>query len=277
MSTSTNVLPKQAVQLPLRELRGLLFGQHACIAGSAVAAETYGLDLSYDDIDVFAYGSSSLISIATLLLGNGFTFASANEAMKWDRWLSWDLNIGWKTNSIKLRGHQDGTALDDYEVNVVYKTFEKQPVKRLSLVLESFDFGLLATGWDLHSGTHRDMRPYFFPNHASYDVLPLLPDRQDRWVNGLVTQYTGIRQAGRAVKYIGYGYDLSAVIPVLTNGYRIASMHHEDHFDPEKRVLGEIYGRLADHLEDGEFDKIREADKLLPQWRDVDAILERLD
>jgi len=42
-------------------------------------------------------------------------------------------------------------------------------------------------------------------------------------------------------------------------------------------VLGQIYDRLADHLEDGDHDKIREADALLPQWRDVDAILERLD
>lgn len=276
MSTDTTVLPKQSVTLPLKELRKLLHRQHACIAGSAVAAETYGLHRSYDDIDVFAYGNSSLISIATLLLDNGFTFASDNEAMKWDRWLAWDLNMGWKTNSVKLVGHSN-PHLEDYEINVVYKTFEKQPVKRLSMVLESFDFGHLASGYELHSGTYRDMRPYFFPHESSNNALPLLPDRQDRWVNGLITQYTGIRQAGRAVKYIGYGYDLSRVVPDLVNGYRIASMHHEGHFDPEKRVLGEIYGRLADHLEDGEFDKIREADKLLPQWRDVDAILERLD
>lgn len=268
--------PKQSVHGPLRELRGLLRGSHACIAGSAVAAETYALPEAYDDIDVFAYGNSSLISIATILLNNGFTFASDNERMKFERWLSWDLNIGWRTNSVKLVGHVH-SHLADYEVNVVYKTFEKQPVKRLSLVLESFDFGLLATGWDLVSGTFRDMRPYFFPGVSTFSSLPLLPDRQERWENGLITQYTGIRQAGRAVKYLGYGYDLSQVLPTLISGYRIAAGHHADHFDPEKVTLGEIYSRLADHLEDGEFDKIREADILLPQWRDVDAILERLD
>ena len=267
---------KQSVLVPLKELRGLLTGSHACLAGSAVAAYAHGLQQAYDDIDVFAYGNSSLIAIANTLLGKGFTFASDNERMKWERWLSWDLNIGWRTNSIKLVGHiEQGT--EDYEVNVVYKTFEKQPVKRLSLVLESFDFGLLATGIDLKTNDFRDMRPFFFPAYPSFNQLPLLPDRQERWENGLITQYTGIRQAGRAVKYMGYGYDLGAVVPVLIEGYRIAAGHHADHFDPEKVVLGEIYSRLADHLEDGEHDKILEADKLLPQWRDVDAILERLD
>ena len=268
--------PRQDVALPLKELLSALGGAHACIAGSAVAAQQYSLPSSYDDIDVFAYGNSSLISIASTLLERGFDFASPNEAMKYDRWLAWDLNIGWRTNSVKLVGQMD-PALDPYEVNVVYKTFEKQPVKRLSLVLESFDFGHLATGYELRTGQWRDMRPYFFPGVHDYKALPLLPDRADRWVNGLITQYTGIRQAGRAVKYIGYGYDLSSVIPTLVNGYRIAAAHHADHFDPEKVTLGLIYERLAEHLEDGEYDKILEADKLLPQWRDVDAILERLD
>lgn len=269
-------IPQQSVLFPLRELRGALCGSHACIAGSAVAAETYSLPHSYDDIDIFAYGNSSLVSIASILLERGFDFASDNERMKYDRWLAWDLNIGWRTNSVKLKGHID-PKLADYEVNVVYKTFEKQPVKRLSMVLESFDFGLLATGWELRTGEFRDMREFFFPKAADFKALPLLPDRADRWANGLITQYTGIRQAGRAVKYMNYGYDLSNVVPVLVQGYRIAAGHHQDHFDPEKVTLGAIYDRLADHLEDGEHDKIIEADKLLPQWRDVDAILERLD
>lgn len=275
-TTASPPTSKQSVLLPLRELRGVLLGSNACIAGSAVAAETYSLPHSYDDIDVFAYGNSELIAITTRLLERGFHFASDNEAMKFERWLAWDLNIGWRTNSVKLKGKVDN-KLDEYEVNVVYKTFEKQPVKRLSLVLESFDFGHLATGWDLRTGTYRDMRQFFFPNAVDYSALPLLPDRMDRWENGLITQYTGIRQAGRAVKYHGYGYDLTNVLPTLITGYRIAAGHHADHFDPEKVVLGEIYSRLADHLEDGEFDKIKEADLMLPQWRDVDAILERLD
>lgn len=274
--TDTTVT-KQNVTLPIRDLQRFLLGAHGCIAGSAVAAEQYGLHSSYDDIDVFAYGNSSLISIATSLLGNGFELASDNERMKWDRWLAWDLNIGWRTNSIKLVGSIDSNAVEPYEVNVVYKTFEKQPVKRLSTVLESFDFGHLASGYELKDGRWHDMRPYFFPATSSYRNLPLLPDRHERWANGLITQYTGIRQAGRLVKYLGYGYDMSNVLPTVVQGYRIAAVHHADHFDPQKAALGEIYSRLADHLEDGEFDKIREADMLLPQWRDVDAILERLD
>ena len=267
---------KSDVSLVLKELRSALHGAHACIAGSAVAAETYSLPYSYDDIDVFAYGNSSLISIANSLLERGFEFASENEAMKWDRWLAWDLNIGWRTNSVKLVGRIDPNT-EPYEVNVVYKTFEKQPVKRLSLVLESFDFGLLATGYELRTGEWRDMRPFFFPGASTFKKLGLLPDRHDRWVNGLITQYTGIRQAGRAVKYQEYGHDMDVVFPVLITGYRIAAHHHADHFDPEKVTLGEIYNRLADHLEDGEWDKIKDADAMLPQWRDVDAILERLD
>lgn len=269
---------KQGVALPIRELRSTLHGHHACLAGSAVAANEYGLPFSYDDIDIFAYGNSSLIAIVTTLTERGFEFANDNEAMKFDRWLAWDLNIGWRTNSVKLRGYVDGpNPLEPYEVNVVYKTFEKQPVKRLSMVLESFDFGHLAVGYELRSGDFRDMRPYFFPDATDFKALPLLPDRHDRWANGLITQYTGIRQAGRAVKYISYGYDLSNVVPTLITGYRIAAQHHADHFDPEKQTLGAIYDRLADHLEDGDHDAILEADRILPQWRDVDTILEALD
>jgi len=272
------VTATQGVSLPIRELRSTLHGHHACLAGSAVAAMEYGLPFSYDDIDVFAYGNSSLISIVTMLTERGFEFASDNEAMKFDRWLAWDLNIGWRTNSIKLRGYVDGpNPLEPYEVNVVYKTFEKQPVKRLSMVLESFDFGHLAMGFELRTGQYRDMRPYFFPDVTDYKALPLLPDRHDRWANGLITQYTGIRQAGRAVKYHRYGYDMSLVMPTLIDGYLIAAMHHDDHFDPEKRTLGRIYQRLAEHLMSEEHDLILEADRMLPQWRDVDTILEALD
>jgi hypothetical protein len=267
---------QQDVTLPLVELRTHLGGAHACIAGSAVAALEYGLHHSWDDIDVFAYGNSSLISIANTLLERGFVFASDNEAMKYDRWLAWDMNVGWRTNSVKLKGCFDKAEMM-YEVNVVYKQFEKQPVKRLSMVLESFDFGHLAMGYELRTDELRDMREFFFPHAADFKALPMLPDRHDRWELGLITQYTGIRQAGRAVKYMGYGYDLSNVVPTLITGYRIAAGHHAGHFDPEKVVLGQIYDRLADHLENGEHDKIVEADRLLPQWRDVDAILERLD
>ena len=70
MTDTSQAIPRQSVLFPLRELRGLLHGSHACIAGSAVAAETYSLPHSYDDIDVFAYGNSSLISIASILLAS---------------------------------------------------------------------------------------------------------------------------------------------------------------------------------------------------------------
>lgn len=276
MTPSEAAPPPQDVIVPLTELRSVLAGSYACIAGSAVAAHHYSLPFSYTDIDVFAYSNSSLISTTSILLERGFNFASSNEEMKFERWLAWDLNVGWRTNSVKLVGKIDA-SVQDYECNVVYKQFEKQPVKRLSLVLESFDFGHLAMGYELRTNEWRDMREFFFPSAPDFKALPLLPDRHDRWVNGLITQYTGIRQAGRAVKYMNYGYDLSNVVPVLVIGYRIAAGHHADHFDPEKVTLGQIYDRLADHLEDGEYDKIIEADKLLPQWRDVDAILERLD
>jgi hypothetical protein len=269
---------KNHVSQPLRELRSHLHGHHACLAGSSMAALHYDLPYAYDDIDVFAYGNSSLVAIVQQLTDSGFEFASDNESMKWDRWLSWDLNVGWKTNSVKLRGYVNGpNPLEPYEVNVIYKQFEKQPVKRLSQVLESFDFGFLAIGVELRTNTTRDMREYFFPTHQDFTTLPLLPDRADRWENGLITQYTGIRQAGRAVKYFRYGYDMSLIMPALIKGYRIAAMHHLDHFDPDKVTLGQIYDRLADHLESGDHDQIVAGDKLLPKWRDVDAILEVLD
>jgi len=263
--------------VPVHQLRVFLEGSHACIAGSAVAAEQYGFDESYDDIDIFCYSNSSMIAVAQHLMDHGFAFNDTHMSMVWDRWMAWDMNVGWKTNSMKLHGTLDPST-PPYTCNVVYKMFEKQPIRRLSDVLESFDFGVLAMGYDLiDDGEFHDMRSYFYPRATDFDRLQLLPERRRQWQQGRVTQYVGIRQAGRAVKYHRYGYDMELVIPDLISGYRIAASHHQGHFDQEKVVLGQIYDRLADHLEDGELDLIAAADKLLPQYRNVDLLLEALD
>ena len=56
--------------------------------------------------------------------------------------------------------------LDPYTnraINLVYKLVNGVPANSLAGVLESFDFGLLAQGYDLSTGTFRDMRGYLFP------------------------------------------------------------------------------------------------------------------
>ena len=88
-----------------------------------------------------------------------------------------------------------------------------------------------------------------------------MPNKQANWRNGFISQYNGLREASRYAKYHGYGYDMSAVKDDLVVGYRQVAMYHAGSFDEERRLLGDIYSGLADHIEDDAMDAYRTAIK----------------
>jgi hypothetical protein len=132
-------------------------------------------------------------------------------------------------------------------------------------------------GYDIESGTYKDMRPFLFPGMDVEGPLPLMPGKRDNWLNGYLSQYNGLREAGRYAKYHDYGYDLSLVAADLVQGYRMAALYHLDQFDEDKQLLGQIYTVIADKIEDGAIDELSESYKSLDFKDSLDAIMEALE
>ena len=175
------------------------------------------------------------------------------------------------TNTIHLTNEQ-------WDMNLTYKSYEGRPVSSLPQVIETFDWGLLAMGYDLRTGRFFDFRPTYYPDE-DWNRLPMMDERMARWSEGLIMPYTGIRQAGRYHKYHHrYGYDLSGVKDVLRTGYEIAGSYHTDNeWDAEKQTLGQIFLRLGEAVAKDDWKTLAEADNALPVHRDLDEFLERID
>lgn len=249
-----------------------LAGLPVFIAGSSAAAARSGLkrlDYAFDDVDGFCATEYALISAAERLIQGGFVVHDRHQRL-YQRWLKQGFS-GWHTNSLKLTGP------DGLEANLVYKVVNKRPVSSLSQVLESFDFGLLAVGYDCQDQAWRDMRPYFFPSQSVHDALPLLPLRRDDWRNGFISQYQGLREAGRYAKYAEYGWDMSLVKDDLLTGYREAALYLLDRDQVEKQTLGTIYNTIADHIEDDETAKLVEVGREIPFMDSLDLVMEALE
>ena len=242
----------------------------ACIAGSAVAVETYGLPLSESsDVDVFCYTEQSLFVGIQRLLDAGFTMNDRNQRV-WGRWLKYGTR-GWHTNSIKLHSP---TGL---ETNMVHKLLSRKPVNSLAQVLESFDFGCLAMGYDLSNNTFGDMRGFMFPGLDPDGPLPMMPNKREAWRNGFISQYNGLREPGRYAKYAHYGFDLSAVKDDLVSGYWQISAYLRDRGDADKVLLAKIYETIAVYLEDDNITKLLDVGKELPMLDQLDQIMEALE
>jgi len=241
------------------------------IAGSSVAClvheDVVGSN-AFDDVDVFCASQNSLIATVQLLLSQGYTIEPRHQRV-WARWLEFGFNK-WHTNSLKL-------SKGGIEINCVYKLVDGHPTTSLSQVLESFDFGLLGVGIDARDGVLRDLRPFLFPNLNKSGPLPLLPVRQTNWRNGFISQYQGLREVGRYVKYVDYGYDLSLVKDDLLTGYKSVASYMIDRGGDEKLKLGAIYESLAMRIEDDDLDALREAAKEILFLDDLDAIMEAID
>lgn len=260
----TSLLPSEAVA----EVAGLLYKQPCFLTGSAVSADVHGLT-EFNDVDIFTPTQHVLVSTVQQMLDRGFTMDDRATRM-WYRWLRYGLK-GWHTNSIRLH------SLKDVEVNVVYKINEGHPTTSLSQVLESFDFGLLATGWDLETDQFRDLRPYLFPGLDPDGPLPMMPNKRGNWARGFISEYNGIREASRYAKYHRYGYDMSLIKPDLVSGYQIASLYHADAFKEDKQLLGQIYGKLAELIDADDIDELLGAYDVIDQRDGLDAIMDALE
>jgi hypothetical protein len=257
-------LPSEAIV----ELSNSLYQEPAFIAGSCVAAAEYQLD-GYSDIDAFVPTEQVLMTITQKLLDQGYTMDEKFDRV-WYRWQRYGL-MGWHTNSMKLHSRSD------VEVNIIYKTVNRQPVRTLAQVLESFDFGLLAIGFDVEHGVKRDMRSYLHPDVKPGGPYPLNPEVRSNWINGFISQHRGLRQAGRYARYVDYGYDMSATTDDLVVGYRAAALYHSNSFDEEKKFLFDIYTALANRIEDHEIGELLQFYKTLDFKSPLDEIMAALE
>lgn len=252
----------------IADVLALLKGDPVYLAGSLVAEETYGMSNAHSDIDLFCPTGNILVATGQKLLCHGYKLDDRFSRV-WTRWMTYGFKT-WHTNSLKMMSPHG------VETNLVFKLHDGHPTTSLAQVIESFDFGLLGSGYDVDSGTKRDMRPYLFPGE-NLDCLPLMPNKRMNWRNGFISQYNGLRELGRYAKYHGYGYDMSAVKDDLAVGYWAASTYHLNHFDAEKQQLGRIYENVAIKIEDDKIDELREASKLIDYKDSLDVIMEALE
>ena len=258
--------PDQVVE----EIRPHLTTLPACIAGSVVASGTYGLPVTSDaDIDVFCYTEQALISCIQKLVDHHFQIDERNERV-WQRWLRYGLS-GWHTNSLKLRSPSDS------EVNLVYKTVGRVPMNSLASVLESFDFGLLGRGYDLYTQEWRDMRTFLFPDYDIEGPLPLMPSKRDGWRSGFISQYNGLREAGRYAKYHSRGFDLTLVKDDLVTGYYEIAGYMRYRGDRDRTIQAEIYETIARKILDDKIDELLQSAKVLPTLDSLDQILQAVE
>jgi hypothetical protein len=255
--------------LAIGEVAAILAGLPASIAGSsaACAQPLSPSKLAYDDVDVWFPDPLSLVAGAERLMARGWVIEDRHTRV-YERWLEQGMSRKWATHSLKLSGR-------GIDVNLVFKRVDNHPMTSPGQVIESFDFGLLAIAFDLKLGLWRDMRSYMFPLHDPAGPLPLLPHRQQAWTRGLISQYQGLREVGRYVKYLDYGWDLSLVKPDLVAGYYAASRYHLN--KDASSALGSIFETIAVELDTDSIDKLREASKEILFMDDLDKIMEALD
>ena len=258
-----------AVSKVLDEVAGL----PAFIAGSSVSAMVHDKPQAYTDIDLFVPNPGTYFATVQRLLAEGYELESEKFEKMWNRHLRYGFN-NWHTNSMKL---MDRVA--DLEVNVIYKRVDGHETTQLSQVLESFDFGLLAVGFDAATRRFHDMRTYFFGAGANAGgPLPLLPYRQDTVGLGYMSQHIMLRTPGRYARYAHtYGYDLSLVKPTLVQGYAAYAAYKLNRTKDEDIQLGQIAQALGAHIERDEFDELLGFEKGLPTADGLDMIFASLE
>lgn len=268
--TQANCTADEAVELGLLMFNGL----PAYLAGSSVAAQFWHKPMG-NDLDVFVHiprgDTYALGQCVARAEAHGFRFEDRMSKVN-ARWLTAG-TPHWQTNSLKL------VNADGLELNLIGKTINGSPVTSLSDVLESFDFGLLAVGWETRKGIFRDMRSYQF-GHLGIDLdgpLPMMLDRLDEMKQGLFSKYVGFREPGRVARYAHtYGYDLSLVIDALIQGYRANALYQSGRGSNDGDMLANIYNLTADQIEDGEWQKILDAEKAIIYLDELDQIYEAM-
>lgn len=253
----------------IADVRSLLTGDPVFMAGSLVAEQAYGKTDAHSDVDIFCPTAHVLVATTQKLLLSGYKLDDRFTRV-WDRWLRYGFKT-WHTNSIRLH------SPSGVETNLVFKLTDGHPTTSLAQVLESFDFGLLGMGYDLESDTYRDLRPYLFPGLDINGPLPMMPNKRANWRNGFISQYNGLREAGRYAKYHRYGYDMSAVRDDLVTGYWSVAAYMSNSFDAEKQELGKIYEVIALHIEADNIQQLVDGYKTLDFNDSLDAIMAALE
>ena len=145
-------------------------------------------------------------------------------------------------------------------------------------MLESFDFGLLAVGYDLEDNSLRDMRDYLFPGLDPNGPLPMMPNKRSNWRNGFISQYNGLRECGRYAKYHGYGlrpeHGQGRPGPPGT-GLRPATCRTTS--TRTSSMLGKIYEAIAVHIETDNIVELTAASKEIDYKDSLDVIMEALE
>lgn len=251
------------------DVLAVLHGEPVFLAGSLCAAEAYGKPDAYSDVDLFCPTDQVIMTVGQKLIDSGYTLPDRFDRV-WARWKKFGFKK-WHTNSLRL------VSPGGVETNLVYKLTDGHPTTSLAQVLESFDFGLLHVGYEVETGARRCIGSYMFPGEDLMGPLPLMPNKRSSWRSGFISQYNGIREVQRVIKYVDYGYDMSRVLDDLTTGYEQASYYFEDHFDPEKQTLGKIYQTIGVKLAAQDWDDLRQFSKQVDYKDSLDMILEGLE
>jgi len=275
-------LPNIVTRFPaieaIERVAQVVAGLPVFIAGSAVAAVQYDqiADESYDDIDLFCSTGNVLVAVAQKMLSDGFVLEDRSERV-WVRWLNYGFKT-WHTNSLKLVLPAQGGDDRVIKVNLVYKLVDGHATTSLAQVIESFDFGLLAVGYDCSTDTWRDLRSFLFPGVPYQDgTLPLMPNKRSNWRQGFISKFNGLREVGRYMKYVDYGFDMSLVKDDLVTGYFEAARYLKDRDQVDKVVLGNIYESIAVHMDGNDYDLLRAAGAEIPFMDELDKIMETLE
>lgn len=272
MSAPSNQVQTIEADDAIDQIKSDLKGMHTFLAGSAVAAQHHSLPYSWSDIDVFCPTAHVLVAAGQKLIDRGYTLDDRFKRV-WERWLRYGFK-NWHTNSLRL------VSPGGVETNLVFKTTEGHAATSLAEVIESFDFGLLCRGYDLETGTYRDMQSYLFTDVRYRDPwvsLPMMPSKRANWRQGFISEYNGMREFGRFAKYSLYGYDMSAVQDDLATGYFEAAVYMANHFDPDKQKRGQIYELIGTKIQAGDVADLAATAKQIDYKDSLDAIMEALE
>lgn len=246
-------------------------GLPAFLAGSSAAAVAHNKPLAYSDVDLFVPKPGVYFALVQHLLSQGYEIEDGRFERMWRRHLNYGFNA-WHTNSMKLLCSNTGI-----EVNVIYKQVDRHETTQLSQVIESFDFGLLGVGYETETGKFRDMRSYLFPGLDPNGPLPMMEYRADTVGKGYMSQHIMLRTPGRYARYVNYGYDLSAVKPLLVQGFLGYAEYKLNRTQPDDQMLGQIASALASHIELDMLDELVEHEKMLPKADGLDDIMNNLE
>lgn len=205
-------------------------------------------EYAYGDVDIFHPSMTSLAMNARTLVSAGCKPATKQDARTLRKWRKRDTG-GWKTNSVKLV-----TPLE-VEVNLVYKTIDKHPLRTSLEQVASFDFSNLGVSIDVATGNMYDLGDYFWPEGQDREYR-MFPDREEQWTNAEIGQFTGVRQADRYARNVDRRYDLRAAKAPLVLGYRTTAEHYLDQDDDELQATALLYIGLADLIEKDEIDAL---------------------